>query len=82
MFGRHPRLVGDIVLDINKDVVYKNDYIREVRRYLQTAYLKCKEAILKSNNKHKGCYDKNLPIIRQLELGDVVVTRKLLRSLK
>ena len=27
IFGRHPRLVGDNVLDINKDVVYKNEYI-------------------------------------------------------
>ena len=50
---------------INKDVVYKIEYIREVRRYLQTAYLKCKEAILKSKNKNKGYYDKNLPIIRK-----------------
>ena len=34
MFGRHPRLVGYIVLDINKDAVYKNEYIREVRQSL------------------------------------------------
>ena len=38
MFGRHPCLVGDIVLDINKDADYKNEYIREVRQALQTAY--------------------------------------------
>ena len=54
MFGRHSCLVGDIIFDINMNAVYKNEYIREVRRSLQTAYLKCKEAILKSNNKHKG----------------------------
>ena len=40
--------------------------------------MKCKEAILKSNNKH----DNNLPIIRKLELGDVVVTRKVIAKSK
>ena len=38
MFGGHSRLVVDIVLDINKDEVYKNEYIREVRQSLQKAY--------------------------------------------
>ena len=59
-----------------------NKYIREVRQSLQTAYLKCKKAILKSNNKHKGYYDKNLPISRKLELGDIVVTRKVIAKSK
>ena len=82
MFGRHPCLVGDIVLDINTDEVYKNEYIREVRQSLQTAYLKCKEAILKSNNKRKCYHDNNLPIIRKLELEVIVVTWKVIAKSK
>ena len=42
----------------------------------------CKETILKSNNKHKSYYDKNLSIIRKLEFGDVVVTRKVIAKSK
>ena len=58
IFGRHTGLVGDIVVDINKEEVYQNKYIREIRQSLQTAYLKCKEAIIKSNNKYKVYYEK------------------------
>ena len=53
LFGRHPRLVGDIILDINHDQVYKSEYISAVRKSLQPAYKKCKESILKNNERHK-----------------------------
>ncbi len=82
MFGREPRLVGDIVLDVNNDKVYKNDYISDVRRSLKDAYDKCKTAIMKSQQKHKQYYDKNLPIIRELQIGDIVVTRKIIKMSK
>ena len=82
LFGRHPRLVGDIILDINHDQVYRSEYISVVRKSLQTAYKKCKESILKNNERHKNYYDSKLPVIRELELGDIVVTRKIIHTSK
>ena len=82
LFGRHPRLVGDIILDINHDQVYKSEYISAVRESLQTGYRKCKESILKNNERHKKYYDSKLSVIRELQLGDIVVTRTIIQSSK
>ena len=82
LFGRHPRLVGDIILDINHDQVYKSEYISVVRKSLQTDYKKCEESILKNNERHKKYYDSKLPVIRELQLGDILVTRKVIQTSK
>ena len=66
MFGRQPRLVGDVVLNINKDKVYKTEYVNEVRRSLRQCYEKCREAMLKKGEVHKKYYDKGLPLLRRL----------------
>ena len=83
LFGRHPRLVGDIILGIDRDHTYKNEYITEVRKSLQSAYQKCKQSLLKHNERHKRYYDSKLiPVMRKLQLGDIVVTRKMILTSK
>ena len=82
LLGRHPRLVGDIIMDINHDQVYKSEYISAVRKSFQTAYKKCKESILKNNERHKKYYETKLSVIRELQLGDIVVTMKIIQTSK
>lgn len=82
MFGRQPRLVGDVVLNLHPERAYRSEYVKEIRECLKKSYEKCKEAMLKSNIKHKHYYDRNLPILRPLQLGDIVVTRKVIASSK
>ena len=77
MFGRKPRLIGDVVLNLYPEKNYRSEYIKEVRSALTESYQKCKEAILRSNSRYKMYYDKDRPIVRPLNIGDIVVTRKI-----
>ena len=63
MFGRKPRLVGDVVLNLYPEKNYRSEYIREVRSALMDSYRKCKEAIMRNNSRYKSYYDKDRPII-------------------
>ena len=55
------------MLNLYPERAYKSDYVKKVREVLAKSYERCREAVLNNNIRHKGYYDKNLPVIRHPE---------------
>ena len=76
LFGRKPRLVGDVLLNINlADFIPDTSFSRSYLENLQLVHQICREGL-----KFKEVYDRKHRVLTSLEEGDVVLLQKLKES--
>jgi len=77
MFGRHPRLAIDALLDLpsnDNGTVFQNEYSRKLRDRLATAYSRAKENAFQNAEKSKRVYDTKARATKIIP-GDLVLVR-------
>lgn len=82
MFGRHPRLVGDIALGLNPQNGSKNTTIQDVKRSMESAFEQSRQTIEENNDRNEMYYNDKHKLSEPLNIGDIVVKKKLIRSSK
>ena len=75
MFGKHPRLIGDALLNIELEQ-RSHDTVDRFSQNLKTAYAKCTSQLERQRIKYKRFYDSKRPRnIIKLQVDDIVLVK-------
>ena len=73
-FGRHPRLIGDVMLGLEFN--YEARSVPNIVDNLHRAYQSCVNNLRRNRERYRAIYDKKLPKhIATLEVGDICLMR-------
>ena len=73
-FGRHPRLIGDVMLGLEFN--YEARSVPNIVDNLHRAYQSCVDNLCRNRERYRAIYDKKLPKhIATLEVGDICLMR-------
>ena len=76
MFGRSPRLPTDIQFGLKVEEGSARNWLTEHKKRLQEAQERARVSLEKDRDERKRYYDRTLPKIAEIEIGDLVYVRE------